>query len=95
MLDEIDISSLALRERAKRISYLPANPFMAWPISVIEAVSLGRYPHSRGIKPIKTKRASSLCHINRTWPGPSEGKISQHTFKRRANASTSFKAFRN
>ena len=53
MVDEIDVSSLALHERAKRISYLPANPFMAWPISVIEAVSLGRYPHSRGIKPNK------------------------------------------
>ena len=53
MVDEIDISSLALHERAKRISYLPANPFMAWPISVMEAVSLGRYPHSRGIKPNK------------------------------------------
>ena len=50
MVDEIDISSLALHERAKRISYLPANPYLAWPISVIEAVSLGRYPHSRGIK---------------------------------------------
>ena len=62
MVDEIDISSLALHERAKRISYLPANPFMAWPISVMEAVSLGRYPHARGVKPIKTKRASSLCH---------------------------------
>ena len=50
MLDEIDISSLTLHERAKRISYLPANPFMAWPISVMDAVSLGRYPYSRGIK---------------------------------------------
>ena len=42
---------MALHERARRISYLPANPFIAWPISVMEAVSLGRYPHSRGIKP--------------------------------------------
>ena len=52
IVDGIDIFSLALHERAKRISYLPANPFMAWPISVIEAVSLGRYPHARGVKPI-------------------------------------------
>ena len=52
VVDGIDISTLALHERAKRISYLPANPFMAWPISVIEAVSLGRYPHARGVKPI-------------------------------------------
>ena len=51
MVDEIDISYLALHERAKRISYLPANPLIAWPISVMEAVSLGRYPHSRGTKP--------------------------------------------
>ena len=51
VVDGIDISTLALHERAKRISYLPANPFMAWPISVIEAVSLGRYPHARGVKP--------------------------------------------
>ena len=50
MLDGIDISSLTLHERAKRISYLPAKPFMAWPISVMDAVSLGRYPYSRGIK---------------------------------------------
>ena len=52
VLDGIDISSMALQERARRISYLPANPSMAWPISVMEAVSLGRYPHSRGVKPI-------------------------------------------
>ena len=51
VLDGIDISSLALQERARKISYLPANPSIAWPISVMEAVSLGRYPHSRGIKP--------------------------------------------
>ena len=51
VVDGIDISSMALHERARRISYLPANPFMAWPISVMEAVSLGRYPHSRGTKP--------------------------------------------
>ena len=50
MVDEVDVSSLAPHERAKRISYLPASPFIAWPISVIEAVSLGRYPHSKGIK---------------------------------------------
>ena len=50
VVDGIDISSMALHERARRISYLPANPFMAGPRSVMDAVSLGRYPYSRGFK---------------------------------------------
>ena len=52
MIDGVDISDIALKERARLISYLPANLNMAWPISVMETVSLGRYPHSTGVKPI-------------------------------------------
>ena len=47
-----DSSNIALKDRARLISYLPANLYMAWPISVMETVSLGRYPHSTVIKPL-------------------------------------------
>ena len=63
VVDGIDISSMALHERARRISYLPANPYMAWPISVVEAVSLGRYPHSRGVKPINDEARELVMSI--------------------------------
>jgi iron complex transport system ATP-binding protein len=39
------LSSLALRERARRFAYLPQGHVVHWPLPVRDIVALGRYPH--------------------------------------------------
>jgi iron complex transport system ATP-binding protein len=39
------LSSLRLRERARRFAYLPQGHIMHWPLPVRDIVALGRYPH--------------------------------------------------
>jgi iron complex transport system ATP-binding protein len=39
------LSSLALRERARRFAYLPQGHIMHWPLPARDIVALGRYPH--------------------------------------------------
>ena len=44
-LDQAPLSSLPANERARRLAYLPQQPEAAWPITVAQAVTLGRLPH--------------------------------------------------
>ncbi|MDE2379095.1 ABC transporter ATP-binding protein [Bradyrhizobium sp.] len=39
------LSSLSLRERAKRFAYLPQGHIVHWPLASRDIVALGRYPH--------------------------------------------------
>jgi iron complex transport system ATP-binding protein len=39
------LSSLALRERARRFAYLPQGHLVYWPLPARDIVALGRYPH--------------------------------------------------
>ncbi|WFU15395.1 ABC transporter ATP-binding protein [Bradyrhizobium sp. CB3481] len=39
------LSSLSLRERAKRFGYLPQGHLVHWPLPTSDVVALGRYPH--------------------------------------------------
>jgi iron complex transport system ATP-binding protein len=39
------LSSLTLRERARRFAYLPQGHIVHWPLSARDIVALGRYPH--------------------------------------------------
>src|SRR5512136_578985 len=39
------LSSLPLRERARRFAYLPQGHLMHWPLPARDIVALGRYPH--------------------------------------------------
>jgi iron complex transport system ATP-binding protein len=39
------LSSLPLRERAKRFAYLPQGHMVHWPLPARDIVALGRYPH--------------------------------------------------
>jgi iron complex transport system ATP-binding protein len=39
------LSSLSLRERAKRFGYLPQGHLVHWPLAAKDVVALGRYPH--------------------------------------------------
>jgi len=44
-LDQSPLLALPAAERARRLAYLPQQPEAAWPITVAQAVSLGRLPH--------------------------------------------------
>ena len=44
-LDDAPLSALSAAERARRLAYLPQQPETAWPITVAQAVALGRLPH--------------------------------------------------
>ncbi len=44
-IDDSVISTLPAAERARRLAYLPQQPETAWPITVAQAVALGRLPH--------------------------------------------------
>jgi iron complex transport system ATP-binding protein len=39
------VSSLTLRERARRFAYLPQGHIVYWPLPARDIVALGRYPH--------------------------------------------------
>jgi iron complex transport system ATP-binding protein len=39
------LSSLSLRDRARRFAYLPQGHLVHWPLPVRDIVALGRYPH--------------------------------------------------
>jgi len=39
------LSSLSLRERARRFAYLPQGHIVHWPLPARDIVALGRYPH--------------------------------------------------
>jgi iron complex transport system ATP-binding protein len=40
-----DAAKLSVRERARKVSYLPQGHVVHWPLSVRDVVALGRYPH--------------------------------------------------
>lgn len=44
-IDDTPVMALALRDRAKRLGYLPQNGQPAWALTVRELVELGRMPH--------------------------------------------------
>ena len=45
VIDGHPLSSLPLRERAKRFGYLPQGHVVHWPLPARDIVALGRYPH--------------------------------------------------
>src|SRR4051794_16347799 len=42
------LSSLSLRDRARRFAYLPQGHLVHWPLPVRDIVALGRIPHGAG-----------------------------------------------
>jgi iron complex transport system ATP-binding protein len=44
-VDGDQLSSLSLRQRAKRFGYLPQGHLVHWPLPARDVVALGRYPH--------------------------------------------------
>ncbi len=47
-INDVDTSTLKPRERARLISYLPQQRSLAWPLTVRDVVTLGRFAHSAG-----------------------------------------------
>ena len=45
LIDGTSIGSMPLRDRARRIAYLPQGQAVHWPLTVERLVSLGRLPH--------------------------------------------------
>ncbi|MPZ38669.1 MAG: ATP-binding cassette domain-containing protein [Rhizobiales bacterium] len=45
-IDGRSLSALTIRERARRIAYLPQGHVFHWPMPVADVVALGRYPHA-------------------------------------------------
>ncbi|WP_353094751.1 ABC transporter ATP-binding protein [Tissierella praeacuta] len=46
IVDDINLKSLSLKERAKYISYVPQNIDLVFPISVFEYIKMGRSPYN-------------------------------------------------
>lgn len=49
-LDGSNLQDMTLRERAKRISYLPQGREVHWAMRAIDVISLGRLPHQSGFE---------------------------------------------
>jgi iron complex transport system ATP-binding protein len=45
------LATLSLRERARRIAYLPQGHITHWPMEVASVVALGRHPHADAFAP--------------------------------------------
>jgi iron complex transport system ATP-binding protein len=52
LIDEQDIGALAGRQLARRIALMPQSERRDWPLSVADAVSLGRAPHRGWMLPL-------------------------------------------
>jgi len=45
LIDDTPVAAIPLRERARRIAYLPQGQAIHWPLTVERLVALGRLPH--------------------------------------------------
>jgi iron complex transport system ATP-binding protein len=56
------LSSLPLRERARRLAYLPQGHDFSWPLPAAEIVALGRYPHADPFSPVSQRDRDAVMH---------------------------------
>jgi iron complex transport system ATP-binding protein len=54
-VEDRPLSGADLRERARRLAYLPQNGRIEWGLTVREVVSLGRHPHHSGFGPLTAR----------------------------------------
>ena len=65
------LSTLSLRERARRIAYLPQGHITHWPMDVASVVALGRHPHAdRFSPPTEADRKAVEAALNATGLEP-------------------------
>jgi iron complex transport system ATP-binding protein len=56
------LSSLPVRERARRLAYLPQGHDFSWPLPAAEIVALGRYPHADPFSPVSQRDRDAVMH---------------------------------
>ena len=67
VFEGLPLKDLPVRERARRIAYVPQGLHFTFPMSVMEIVEMGRHPYLGRLKPMGSKdreiceRALSLC----------------------------------
>jgi iron complex transport system ATP-binding protein len=66
VLKDRDLTSFALRERARSIAYLPQGHFFHWPLDVASTVALGRYPHADPFSPLTGTDRAAVQHALET-----------------------------
>lgn len=100
LLDGEDCTSMLANKRALSISYLPQIRPLAWPISVRDVVSLGRFSHGAALgrldatDKIAVEHAIKACDLTslsgRSTPSLSGGEIARVHFARALAANTPF-----
>lgn len=65
LIDGQPTHTLSAADRARRLAYLPQQPETAWPITVAQAVALGRLPHGdRKREPVRRAlKAVGMDHL--------------------------------
>src|SRR5258708_3976380 len=69
MFEGRELSSIPIRERARKIAYVSQSTHFAFPLSVWEIVEMGRHPYLGRFQPIGAKdkaiceRALKLCDV--------------------------------
>jgi iron complex transport system ATP-binding protein len=67
LFEERPLENIPVRERARKIAYVPQSLHFTFPLSVLEVVEMGRHPHVGRFEPLGTKdrevcdRALGLC----------------------------------
>ncbi|MGI9220483.1 MAG: ABC transporter ATP-binding protein [Woeseiaceae bacterium] len=61
-LDQNELETLSITERAKLISYLPQRRPLAWPNKVRDIVALGRFAHGAALGRLSAKDAAAVDH---------------------------------
>jgi iron complex transport system ATP-binding protein len=61
LLTDQELQTIAVRQRAKQISYLPQGRQVHWSMRIWDVVALGRLPHQNGFEPTE-KDISAINH---------------------------------
>jgi iron complex transport system ATP-binding protein len=61
-LDGRPLAALSLRERARRIAYLPQGHVFYWPMDVAAVVALGRQPHADPFSSLSPEDHAAVSH---------------------------------
>ncbi|NIW23363.1 MAG: ATP-binding cassette domain-containing protein [Gammaproteobacteria bacterium] len=60
LLDDTAIATMTARQRARALAYLPQDRHVEWPLPSRAVVSLGRYPHTSGLRPTRQTDADAV-----------------------------------
>ena len=55
LFEERPLENIPVRERARKIAYVPQSLHFTFPLSVLEVVEMGRHPHVGRFEPLGTR----------------------------------------